>query len=120
MKTDGMELTGSTVAGVERRRLVAKGIRGLCDRAGEMYHSPHKLRHGHAVYALKQARNPADLKTISQNLMHSSLAVTDGVYGVLSGDDVAQMIAGLVQSGKPEDVKLLEAIKWLLSRHENS
>ncbi len=37
-----------------------------------------------------------------------------------SGDDVAQRIAGLVQSGKPEDVELLEAIKRLLSQHERS
>jgi hypothetical protein len=28
------------------------------------------------------------LKAISQNLMHSSLTITDGVYGVLSGQDV--------------------------------
>lgn len=93
LSSDGMSLTGATVAGVERRAMVANGISRLCKRAGLAYHSPHKLRHGHAVYALKQARTIEQLKAISQNLMHSSLTITDAVYGVLSGQDVADTIA---------------------------
>lgn len=59
------------------------------------YHSPHKFRHGHAVYALKQSKDISDLKAVSMNLMHSNLSITDGVYGVLSTADVGQRIAGL-------------------------
>lgn len=112
LSSDGMSLTGATVAGVERRAMVAKAIRRLCQRAGLAYHSPHKLRHGHAVYALKQARTIEQLKAISQNLMHSSLTITDGVYGVLSGQDMADAIAGLGrgESGQVDVVKQLEAI----------
>jgi hypothetical protein len=59
------------------------------------YYSPHKFRYGHAVYALKQSKDIADLKAVSMNLMHSNLSITDGVYGVLSTADVGQRIAGL-------------------------
>jgi len=55
---------------------------------GLSYHSPHKFRHGHAVYALKKAKDVQTLKAVSQNLMHSKLAITDGVYGILSEVDI--------------------------------
>lgn len=59
------------------------------------YHSPHKFRHGHAVYAMKMAKDVSALKAVSQNLMHENLSITDGVYGVLSETDVRQQIATL-------------------------
>lgn len=64
-------------------------------------HSPHKFRHGHAVYALKMARDVSGLKAVSQNLMHENLAITDGIYGVLSSGDVETRTRELV--GKNED-----------------
>lgn len=86
------------VASERRRGTVAQGLRELCAAAGLAYLSPHKLRHGHAVHALKRARTIAELKAVSQNLMHADLAVTDGVYGVLADDDVRQTIAALGQA----------------------
>ena len=59
------------------------------------YHSPHKFRHGFAVYALKRARDVPALKAVSQNLMHQNLTITDGVYGILSETDVRVQIARL-------------------------
>ncbi len=61
------------------------------------YHSPHKFRHDHAVYALKKAKHVPALKAVSQNLMHSNLSITDRVYGVLSANDVRGQIAALGQ-----------------------
>lgn len=63
-------------------------LRALCAKAGVTYHSPHKFRHGHAVYAIKRASNLEELKAISQNLMHSNMGITDGIYGELVEDDV--------------------------------
>ena len=60
----------------------------ICALANVPYLSPHKLRHGHVVHALRQARNLEDLKAISQNVMHSSITITDGIYGNLAGDTV--------------------------------
>jgi len=44
------------------------------------YLSPHTSRHGHAVHALKMAKDGSALKAVSQNLMHENLSITDGVY----------------------------------------
>jgi hypothetical protein len=59
------------------------------------YHSPHKFRHGHAVYGIKHAKDIGDLKALSQNLMHDSLQVTDKIYGILSFLDVKERITRL-------------------------
>jgi len=67
----------------------------MCRRAGLTYRSPHKLRHGHAVYGLKRAKNMAQMKAVSQNLMHSNMGITDGIYGRLVDDDVRNIITGL-------------------------
>lgn len=66
--------------------------------AGVTYQSPHKLRHGHVVYGIKNARSLEELKAISQNVMHSSVVITDKIYGNLVGNDVAEIIARL---GRP-------------------
>ena len=59
------------------------------------YHSPHKFRHGNAVYSIKMAKDIAALKAVSQNLLHSNLSITDGIYGILSDLDVRTKIAEL-------------------------
>ncbi len=37
----------------------------------------------------------ADYKAISQNLMHSDIRVTDGIYAPLLGNEVQQRVASL-------------------------
>jgi integrase len=64
---------------------------------GFLINSPHKFRHGHAVYSLKQANTITDLKAISQNLSHASIKTTDQIYSILSEDDVKERIAGFGQ-----------------------
>lgn len=83
-------------------RSFARRLKRLCGRAGLAYLSPHKLRHGHAVWALQHAAGVGDLKAISQNLMHSSIATTDRIYGELAAQDVRDRIAGLVERGGGE------------------
>lgn len=75
--------------------MIERDVRRICERAGVPYQSPHKLRHGHVVYALKQARNMAELKAISQNIMHASVVITDQVYGKLVSNNVRDVIASL-------------------------
>lgn len=96
----------------------AFGRYGNAGGGGLQYHSPHKFRHGHAVYALSMAKDVATLKAVSQNLMHENLAVTDGVYGVLSDTDVKRQIAALGASrAEHDDVEELKsALVRLLAR----
>jgi hypothetical protein len=104
---DGLELAERMVGHVGRRELVARGLARLCARANIDYHSPHKLRHGHAVYAIGNATTIADFEAVSQNLMHASLGITDRVYGVLQGEDVQTRIRSL---------RIGDQITWAISR----
>lgn len=70
-------------------------LKDLCECVGVEYKSVHKFRHGHAVYALKRAKNMEQMKAISQNLMHSTVGITDGIYGNLVNDNVHQVISSL-------------------------
>jgi len=72
-----------------------KALISLCEKAGLPYLSSHKFRHGHAVYALKKATSMAQMKAISQNLMHSNMGITDGIYGRLVNNDVRDIVQDL-------------------------
>lgn len=83
------------------------------------YHSPHKFRHGHAVYALKMAKDVSALKAVSQNLMHQNLSITDGIYGILSETDVREQIAALGHNtivGINGDIDTLISLSKVLDR----
>lgn len=95
LTSDGMKVTATEQAYVGRPQVVEDDVRLICQLAGVPYLSPHKLRHGHAVHGIKQARNMQELKAVSQNLMHKSVMITDGVYGNLVADDVRNTIARL-------------------------
>ena len=126
LSRDGLELAERMVGHVGRRELVARGLARLCSRANIAYHSPHKLRHGHAVYAIGNATTIADFKAVSQNLMHGSLSITDRVYGVLQGDDIRARIRALggsttaqpVASASGDKAAILAQIHVLLPQLE--
>jgi len=96
-ETDSIDPSADTV-GEHRADRARKDLRDWLRRVGLPYHSPHKFRHGNAVYSLKRCRDLADLKAVSQNLMHSNISTTDGIYAVLSQDDLAERIRGLARS----------------------
>lgn len=113
---DGMSVTATTNAYNGRKDAIEEDTRLICARANVPYLSPHKLRHGHVVYALKLAHNMAELKAISQNVMHSSVTITDQVYGKLIADDVKSIIGKLGTGAVPvHDIeeKIAELIRLL-------
>lgn len=107
-----------TKVGEHRHDRARKDLEEWLKKVDLPYHSPHKFRHGHAVYSLKNAKDIQALKAVSQNLMHANLSTTDGVYGVLSGLDVKGEIAGLGKkpdtSGADRIAKLEAVIERLL------
>jgi integrase len=66
---------------------VRTDLKKWLNSVGLPYRSPHKFRHGFAVYALKQAQDIADFKAISMSLIHANMSITDGIYSVLSEQD---------------------------------
>jgi integrase len=116
LNNDGMQLTETTRAIVGRVSVIGDDLRLICQKAGMQYLSPHKLRHGHIVYARNLAHDMAQLKAISQNVMHSSVLITDQVYAALTDNQVQNVIANLGQprsAGSREElvVQLIEMLK---------
>jgi len=75
------------------------------------------------VYALKLAKNIAELKAVSQNLMHSNISTTDGIYGILSETDIREQISSLgkIANSSKEDrlEELANLAKSILETIEN-
>lgn len=104
---------------LNRRGSFSEGLREICNLAGIPYLSPHKIRHGHVVYAMKNVKDLAGLKAISQNIMHSSIQITDSIYGNFSKDEVKRIISTIngsepVQSGQGNESAVLGLLSLLL------
>lgn len=105
--------------GDSRQSGAGKDLKEWLQKVRLPYHSPHKFRHGHAVYALKNAKDIPALKAVSQNLMHANLSITDGIYGILSSTDVKGEIDKLgkfIPSGQSDDIQELKSLINLLLR----
>jgi integrase len=83
--------------GRHRADRARKNLRRWLKIVGLPYFSPHQFSHGHALYALKQAKDVGDWRAVSRNLMLSNLSTTDGVYGLFSETDVQERIGALGQ-----------------------
>ena len=104
--------TDRNKAGKHRHARARKDLKNWLEKVNLPYYSPHKFRHGNAVYSLKQADTIADLKAISINLMHSDLKVTDGVYAILSNLEVKNRIKAL--HDRKESIDILDRVELLL------
>lgn len=92
---DGETFSSVQEPGDNRRNGLARRLRWLCKRAAVPYMSPHKLRHGHIVWAEGQCHSIAEFKAVSQNVMHESMSLTDARYSVLTEGELAQRLAGI-------------------------
>lgn len=76
----GEQTTKVLRPGKNRGRAVTKRLKLLNGLAGTPYKSPHKYRHGYAVYGLERCNTMTQYHNLSRNLMHSSIAITDQIY----------------------------------------
>ena len=90
-----------------------KDLKNWLFRIGLEYHSPHKFRHGHAVFGLKQAETFSQYKMVSQNLGHASITTTDQIYSILSDGDVKE---GLAELSNPSSSKTRERNSEMIAR----
>lgn len=97
----GEQTFSADAPGAHRAIAVNKRVRNLFKVAGLPYQSPHKFRHGNAVYSLQHAKTMADYKAVSMNLMHNDIRVTDSIYAPLASNEVQQRIAGLTGTTAP-------------------
>lgn len=77
----GMQyLDQDRLAGKYRAVALNHRFRILWDRLSLPHKSPHKFRHGSALYGLRRCRVMEEYHLISRNLMHQDLTVTDQLY----------------------------------------
>ncbi len=121
MTRDGDNFEAGRVATKERRVGFSDRLKILCGRAEIPYLSPHKIRHGHVVYALKNVNDVAGLKSVSQNVMHNSIQITDSIYGGFSNTDVKRVVSAIgtaqgadVQPTQPADMQTLISVFSIL------
>ncbi len=90
------EQTLSAIApGKNRTVATNKRLKALFVRAGRKPKSAHKFRHGHAVYGRQHAPTINDYKAVSQNLMHSDISITDGIYAPRPESEMKRRISGI-------------------------
>ena len=118
----GRQVLSADPPGENRAVAPGKRMRKLFQHAGIPYKSPHKFRHGHAVYALQHAGTMADYKAVSMNLMHADISVTDGIYAPLADNEVRRRIGGLnpPRAAQPADGGAVAALVEELSETELS
>ncbi len=83
------------VPGRNRGEALYKRLKILFAQASLPFKGPHRFRHGHAVYGLLHARDMADYKAVSSNLMHADITITDEIYAPLLTREVKGRIASL-------------------------
>ena len=76
----GEQYLSSKAPGKTRIHALEKRLRLLFTQAQMEFKSPHKFRHGHAVFGLLHAQTMADYKAVSMNLMHDNIEITDSTY----------------------------------------
>jgi integrase len=81
--------------GRNRGEALYKRLKILFSRADLPFKGPHRFRHGHAVFGLLHARDMADYKAVSSNLMHADITITDEIYAPLLAKEVKGRITGL-------------------------
>jgi integrase len=118
LSPDSGEIITSVVMrpGLYRSSIATRDLKEWLKKVDLPYHSPHKFRHGHAVYALKMSKDIQALKAVSLNLMHSNLSVTDGVYGILSTQDVRNQIASLGSEQQKRTSEEVEKVNYLVRK----
>jgi integrase len=103
--------------GKNRGNRAYKDLKDWMGRVGLPFHSPHKFRHGYAVFGIKHFTTLAQLKALSQNLMHSNISITDGIYGMLSNTDKKKLLSdfnpGQTENPSGLDQKIDEILSLL-------
>ena len=85
------------IPGGNRGQTLSKRFRLLYQRANLEYKSPHKFRHGHAVYGVERCNTMAEYQALSRNLMHDSIKTTDEIYAGIGLRERKNLISKLTE-----------------------
>jgi len=91
----GKQTTNVLEAGKSRTAALGKRLRLLSERFEVPYRSPHKYRHGYAVYGLERCKTMAEYHALSRNMMHDNISITDQRYVHVDEVERGQILARL-------------------------
>jgi len=103
-----------TAIGANRSQRAYKDLKDWLERVGLPFRSPHKFRHGYATYCMNHYKELPQLKAFSQNLMHSSITITDSIYGVLSNASKKKNLLMLNPEKPEEKTELVQKLDELI------
>jgi integrase len=93
--TWGEQCLSTRNVGYHRSNALNKRLARLFERTGLPHKSPHKFRHGYAIYGLERCQTMGEYHALSRNLMHKSIATTDKVYIAMEERERGKLLAGL-------------------------
>jgi integrase len=114
--TWGEQSLSTHAAGYHRRTALNKRLTRLFELAGLPHKSPHKFRHGHAIYGLERCQTMGEYHALSRNLMHESITTTDQVYTFMEEKERGKLLAGLNHRNLTEPDEELHRYLSSLSR----
>jgi len=85
--------------GENRLTALNRRLKILDAAAGLPHKSPHKYRHGYAIYGLQHCQTMAQYHALSRNLMHANIAITDERYVHLEEMERGKLL-GQISSGQ--------------------
>jgi integrase len=104
----------SYYATVSRYNGLLSSLRDLCAAAGVEYKSPHAFRHGHVHLGLSNSKTLAEMKSVSLNVMHQSLTITDTIYSRMNAKELNRTISNIGTADPKENLSKDEMIRLLL------
>ena len=86
--------------------------------AGLPHRSPHKYRHGYAVYGLQHCQTMAQYHALSRNLMHANIAITDECYVHLEEAERGKLLDQISRNPCQQADDELQALLMKLDRQD--
>jgi site-specific recombinase XerD len=114
----GEQSTKVLIPGINRSHAVRKRLRILHGLANIPYKSPHKYRHGYAVYGLERCKTMLQYHNLSRNMMHDSIAITDKIYVFFEENERGRILSEIYTNPVGQPDRELEAMINSLGRHE--
>jgi site-specific recombinase XerD len=102
----GDQKLSSLQPGENRGASLNRRLKILEEAAGLPHRSPHKYRHGYALYGLQRCQNMAQYVALSRNLMHANIAITDEIYVHVEEAERGRLLGEIsqIQTQPPDDV----------------
>lgn len=111
---------GETKLQPMRRKTIEKMLKKAGKRCGVLDVTPHMLRHGCAVYMLKQG---ASMREIQDKLRHKSPETTARVYAEFDDEGRKEAMKKIYEKGNvkftPDSVSMDELAQWLMEDDED-